>query len=60
MSVTVHWSGVTYREGEFVSNLVFTGVYTEDVARFSGVVKVCEDRAMVYIRSMKTIIFTQK
>lgn len=38
---------MTYEQGEFVSNLLFTGVYNEDIANFSGVVKVCEDRAQL-------------
>ncbi len=43
--MTVLSTGLTYKEGEFVSNLLFTGVYNEDVANFSGIVKVCENRA---------------
>ena len=31
--------------GEFVANLVFKGVYNDDMANFTGVVKTCENRA---------------
>ncbi len=47
MRITVLSTGKTYTEGEFVSNLLFTGQYDDDVADFSGIVKVCEDRAML-------------
>ena len=33
-------SGLTYGPGEFVANLMFNGVYNDDMANYTGIVKV--------------------
>jgi len=40
MEITVLPTQTEYKQGEFVANLLFTGSYSEDMADFSGIVKV--------------------
>lgn len=40
-------SGHVYSNGEFVANLIFHGVHDDNVCNFTGVVKICENRAQI-------------
>ncbi|XP_059085608.1 uncharacterized protein LOC131882478 [Tigriopus californicus] len=47
MSIVILESGENFSEGEFVANLMYQGVYHDDIADFSGTVLVCENRAFI-------------
>jgi hypothetical protein len=40
-------TGETFGSGEFVANLEFQGVPNEEVCNFTGIVKICQDRAQL-------------
>ena len=45
LEVQVLETGEFYGPGQFIANLVFQGVYHDDIANFTGTVKICENRA---------------
>ena len=47
MQVKILETGEVYSDGEFVANLLYQGVVTEDTANFTGAVTVCENRAQI-------------
>ena len=47
MQVKILETGEVFSDGEFVANLLYQGVVTEDTANFTGTVTVCEDRAQI-------------
>ena len=47
MQVKILETGEVYGDGEFVANLLYQGVVTEDTANFTGTVTVCENRAQI-------------